>query len=243
LDNDTDAKLGSNSTFSNGDVYRETATINNKSHPHLASSKQNMLSSIRLLVLPVVLGLLFGFLLNKSTVFVAPTIRLQMLFQRYAMLKMFLAAVGTSMLSVSALLICCEQSYKRVLRSYIEQNASRLFLHYVVGGTLIGLGMVVCGSCPGTVFVQLGAGIKNSLYTCLGACLGSFVYYAVIHTRTQKHKPNREDVMLKQLPDLIYVNRFIMTSILGIVFLGMAIGLEFIIPWKQDLNRSLLSHL
>ena len=30
-----------------------------------------------------------------------------------------------------------------------------LVLHFLFGGSLIGLGMIVCGSCPGTVFVQV----------------------------------------------------------------------------------------
>lgn len=42
-----------------------------------------------------------------------------------------------------------------------KEAASSLFyfdvsvLHYMIGGTLIGLGMVTCGSCPGTVFIQM----------------------------------------------------------------------------------------
>jgi hypothetical protein len=81
--------------------------------------------NIRLIVFAIILGLLFGFLMNKANVFVAPTIRLQMLFKRFAMVKMFLAAVGTSMLSVSVLVLCCESSYQKELNRYIQQNIHR----------------------------------------------------------------------------------------------------------------------
>ena len=48
-----------------------------------------------------------------------------MLFQRFAMLKMFLAAVGMSMLSVALLVLCCGALYAKVLASYVEHNSRR----------------------------------------------------------------------------------------------------------------------
>ncbi|CAF4453354.1 unnamed protein product, partial [Rotaria sp. Silwood2] len=40
---------------------------------------------IRTILYSIIFGILFGFFMNKGTVFVAPTIRKQMLFQRFAM--------------------------------------------------------------------------------------------------------------------------------------------------------------
>lgn len=48
-----------------------------------------------------------------------------MLFQRFAMLKMFLAAVGMSMLSVAGLTLCCSNLYGKILTGYIEHNSRR----------------------------------------------------------------------------------------------------------------------
>lgn len=85
----------------------------------------NIFTDIRVVLYAIVFGLLFGFLINKGTVFVAPTIRKQMLFQRFAMLKMFLAAVGMSMLSVAFLSLCCSKLYEKILAGYIEHNSRR----------------------------------------------------------------------------------------------------------------------
>jgi hypothetical protein len=63
--------------------------------------------------------------MNKGTVFLAPTIRQQMLFQRYAMLKMFLSAVGVSMLSVALLELVRKVAYGKVLAEDIEDNCRR----------------------------------------------------------------------------------------------------------------------
>ena len=80
---------------------------------------------IRSIVSVIVLGLLFGFLMNKATVFITPTIRKQMLFQRFVMLKMFLAAVGVSMLSVAVLELVRKNLYTKVLVDDIEDNCRR----------------------------------------------------------------------------------------------------------------------
>lgn len=63
--------------------------------------------------------------MNKGTVFVTPTIRKQMLFQRFTMLKMFLVAVGVSMLSVALLFLCCSNRYIKIFNGYVEHNSRR----------------------------------------------------------------------------------------------------------------------
>ena len=86
---------------------------------------KSILSDIRTILYAIIFGILFGFFMNKGMVFVAPTIRMQMLFQRFAMLKMFLAAVGASMLSVALLVLCCKNLYAKILNGYIEHNSRR----------------------------------------------------------------------------------------------------------------------
>ncbi|CAF4458552.1 unnamed protein product, partial [Adineta steineri] len=98
---------------------------------------------------------MFGFLMNKANVYLAPTIREQMLFKRFAMIKMFLAAVGMSMLSVVLLILINESIYRKVLNGFIQRNNRINALQLIIGGSLIGVGMVLAGSCPGTIFVQM----------------------------------------------------------------------------------------
>jgi uncharacterized membrane protein YedE/YeeE len=46
----------------------------------------------------------------------------------------------------------------------------------VVGGAMQGIGMVLSGACPGTVFVQIGTGIPSGLYSGLGCVLGGILF-------------------------------------------------------------------
>ncbi|UJR14384.1 hypothetical protein I4U23_001381 [Adineta vaga] len=203
---------------------------------HGHSNNISILMNIFTILCSIIFGLVFGFLINKGTVFVAPTIRKQMLFQRFAMLKMFLAAVGMSMLSVALLELFRKVLYGKIINGYIEHNSRRNFVHYIVGGSLIGLGMVICGSCPGTVYIQVGSGIVNSLFTCLGGLLGTYFYYGIIHERVSTEKLPSTSFVLRRISDLLHTPSIIVHLILGLLFLGAAIGLEFLVPWRSDLD-------
>ena len=49
-------------------------------------------------------------------------------------------------------------------------------MRYWLGGTLFGLGWALVGSCPGPIFILLGAGIYNVAFVLLGAIFGTFLY-------------------------------------------------------------------
>mgnify|MGYP006990019109 CR=1 FL=1 len=109
----------------------EAVELVHKISPTTNESKRNssnvkkILADIRTVILATGSGVLFGFFINKGMVFIAPTIRKQMIFERFAMLKMFLAAVGTSMLSVAMLEIIANKLYNKILNGYIEHNNRR----------------------------------------------------------------------------------------------------------------------
>jgi uncharacterized membrane protein YedE/YeeE len=64
----------------------------------------------------------------------------------------------------------------------------------IIGGLLIGVGMTLTGSCPGTVFAQLGSGVRSGPLVLAGGVLGGIIYAAVsgnLKTKEAKDaKPN-----------------------------------------------------
>lgn len=50
------------------------------------------------------------------------------------------------------------------------------FTRYLVGGTLFGLGWGLVGTCPGPIFVLIGAGFYPVIIILIGALLGTFLY-------------------------------------------------------------------
>ncbi|MFA7444520.1 MAG: DUF6691 family protein [Flavobacteriaceae bacterium] len=50
------------------------------------------------------------------------------------------------------------------------------FARYIIGGTLFGLGWGLVGTCPGPIFVLIGAGFYPVILILIGALLGTFLY-------------------------------------------------------------------
>lgn len=67
----------------------------------------------------------------------------------------------------------------------------------IIGGLLIGLGMTLSGSCPATVYAQLGAGIESGPFVLGGAILGGILYTGVSHRlKTKQAKEAKPDANL-----------------------------------------------
>jgi uncharacterized membrane protein YedE/YeeE len=49
----------------------------------------------------------------------------------------------------------------------------------VIGGLMIGAGMTLTGSCPGTVFIQVGTGVSSGPLVLAGGILGGIIYTGV----------------------------------------------------------------
>ncbi|UJR24636.1 hypothetical protein I4U23_006010 [Adineta vaga] len=213
----------------------ENSSNSSQIHEKIASSKSNheISDSIRLLA-SILLGMSFGFLMNKANVYLAPTIRDQMLFKRFSMIKMFLAAVGMSMLSVVVLILINNSIYQKVLHGFIQRNNRINAIQLTIGGMLIGIGMVLAGSCPGTVFVQIGSGLRNSLITSLGASCGVLFYYIFLQNYLSKQDLSKSSIVLQQLPDLIGRKRLSICLAFGLLFLGIAFLLEYLLPYHNN---------
>jgi uncharacterized membrane protein YedE/YeeE len=49
----------------------------------------------------------------------------------------------------------------------------------IIGGLMIGAGMALTGSCPGTVYVQVGTGVRSGPLVLVGGILGGIIYTGV----------------------------------------------------------------
>lgn len=52
---------------------------------------------------------------------------------------------------------------------------------YLIGGIIFGLGWALVGTCPGPMFVLMGAGYVPILVVILGALLGTWFYGSINH--------------------------------------------------------------
>lgn len=162
------------------------------------------------------MGLVFGFALQKGMVHLPSVIRSQFLFGQNRMLAMFLSAAGTSAVVVQLLKL----AYGRgpAMDEY-SARSTRGPLAVFVGGLVLGFGMQVSasplalflflfdflsfqlsGSCPGTVWVQAGALVPNFALVWLGGLLAAYSF-SLLYSRIE--------------------NRFVVLVVLGIVLLSI----------------------
>ncbi|EQC31628.1 hypothetical protein SDRG_10794 [Saprolegnia diclina VS20] len=118
-------------------------------------------------------GAAFGFAMNKGQVYLPLVIMEQMGFQRFTMMKMFVGALGMSFVSKAIFRILQPETFQRMQASRASNPSTSTVL--VLGGVLLGAGMTVSGSCPGSVYVQLGAQLPSALACLAGTALGTFV--------------------------------------------------------------------
>ncbi|KAI5203662.1 hypothetical protein E4T39_04115 [Aureobasidium subglaciale] len=127
-------------------------------------------------------GTLFGAALFAAGVFAPSTIVAQMKLEDFTMVKAMLGASATS-----ALIVHLADSTKiAAMKPRTPQSIG--FFPYdgnVVGGAMIGVGMALTGACPGTVFVQAGAGLPSGIFVLGGGILGGLLFVSAQPTITK----------------------------------------------------------
>lgn len=196
------------------------ATINNN----------HMLTLIKSLIL----GFLFGFVLEKSKVYDPLIIKDQLIFKRFIMLKMFFSALAASTLVIFFYRNTFLTAYSKIYETVRDQLKARSTLSLIGGGVILGFGMAIAGSCPGMIFVQLGAGVTTAYFTLFGGFIGAFIHGIFYDTLNNLNKPNPKASqtiydMLKVKPNTLHVA--IGTSLMLSVTL-----LELLFPWRSDLK-------
>jgi len=125
--------------------------------------------------LALLLGIVFGFLLQKGGVTRYEVIMGQLLLVDFTVLKVMLSAVLAGMLGISVLL---HFGLVALHPKHGSLGSS------VIGGLLFGLGLGLLGYCPGTAAGAIGQGSLDALFggvagILLGTCCYSGIYHKI----------------------------------------------------------------
>lgn len=115
----------------------------------------------------LLMGFVFGWALEKSRVFEPGMIVGQMQLRNFIMVKVFLTAVATGLVVISAMY---GLGYAKLHIKELQVTA------IIVGGLLLGIGITISGACPGTVLAQAGAGYRDAWFTILGGITGAAAF-------------------------------------------------------------------
>ena len=122
----------------------------------------------------LLVGILFGIVLTKTEAVSWYRIYEMFHFQSFHMYGIIGTAIATGLLGIQ---IIKRKKLKDIDGMPIEiLDKEKGNARYWIGGILFCLGWALVGSCPGPIFILLGAGFYNVALVLLGAIFGTFLY-------------------------------------------------------------------
>ncbi len=126
-----------------------------------------MFESLPKLLLGLITGIIFGFLLQKGRVAKFPVIIGQFLLKDWTVVKIMSVAVAVGTVGV----------YTMYQLSLVHLDVKPLqFGAMLMGGVLFGIGITILGYCPGTSVAASGEGHRDAMVGVLGMIAGAFAY-------------------------------------------------------------------
>jgi uncharacterized membrane protein YedE/YeeE len=122
----------------------------------------------------LLVGFVFGIVLTKSEAVSWYRIYEMFQFQSFHMYGIIGVAVLTGVIGIQ---IIKRNNIKDINGESIEiPDKEKGSARYLIGGLFFGLGWALVGSCPGPIFILLGAGFWTILIVLFGALLGTYLY-------------------------------------------------------------------
>ena len=173
------------------------------------------------LILAVVFGFAFGWLLHRGGVANYNIIVRQFLFKDFTVIKVMLTAIIVGGIGVFLLV---QMGYAKF---HIKQSD---LLAISLGAGLFGIGMVLYGYCPGTALAAIGAGSVHALVGAFGMILGGVLYALSFDWVSQSILPVWAMGKV-QLPQLLGVSA-------PVIFIALALFLFVIATLERHAAKS-----
>ena len=122
----------------------------------------------------LLIGIFFGIVLVKSEA--VSWFRIYEMF-RFQSFHMY-GIIGTAMASGILFLQISKKGYIKSIKGaniFVPKKEKGL-IRYIIGGIIFGFGWALIGTCPGPMYILLGAGVWSMLIVIAAAILGTFIY-------------------------------------------------------------------
>lgn len=168
------------------------------------------------LMLGLVFGVIFGFLLQKGGVAKYHILIGVLLLEDFTVIEVMLSAVIVGMLGIFAM--------HRVGMVELQIKPTRYGAN-IIGGLLFGVGFGLAGYCPGTSAAAFGQGNFDALAAMIGLIAGSFVFAELSRwlSRTVESWGDRGELML---PEALHIPRAVFVPVFGLLLVMALIVLD-----------------
>jgi uncharacterized protein len=168
------------------------------------------------LVLAVVFGAAFGFLLHRGRVADYDTIVNQFRLKDFTVVKIMLTAIIIGGVGVLAM-------KEMGLVQWHIKNADLLAVG--LGAAIFGIGMVLYGYCPGTALSAIGAGSMHALVGAGGMMLGAVLYAMSFDWVKATILPVGQYGKIR-LPEVLGVSAWVIFGVLAVIAVGVFAAIE-----------------
>lgn len=169
------------------------------------------------LTLGFLLGIGFGFLLQRGGATRFDVIIGQLLFEDFTVVKIMLSAVLTGMIGVHAL------RSLGLARLHPKPGSMGAI---VPGGLIFGLGFGILGYCPGTAAGAVGQGSLDALFGgILGILIGAGIF-AAAYPALQKPVLERGDFGARTIPEILKLNAWVVVAVVAAAIFALLCFLE-----------------
>lgn len=146
------------------------------------------------LILGFIMGICFGFFLQKGGVTHYEVIMGQLTLKDWTVAKVMLSAVMSGMIGIYLLRI------PGLVRLHKKSGS---FGSTVIGGLIFGIGFALLGYCPGTVAGAVGQGALDALLGGVTGMLMGTGIYSILYDRLEKRILHLGEFGKITLPDLL----------------------------------------
>lgn len=173
------------------------------------------------LVIAVVIGFGFGFVLERAGFGRSTKLAAQFYLHDMTVFKVMFSAIITAM----AGMVIADGVGLVDLRALSESVVSYTYIGpMIVGGLVLGAGFIISGYCPGTSVVGIASGNVDALFTFGGVIIGSVIYGEIFPLIASFH--NSGDKGFLFLYDVVGIPAPILAAIIVAVAVMMFFGAE-----------------
>ena len=169
------------------------------------------------IVLGLLFGICFGFLLQKGGVTDYNVIEGQLLLTNFTVLKVMLSAVMVGMIGFHLM------KHFGYVRSHAAEGS---WGSNIIGGLIFGAGFALLGYCPGTVAGAVGTGALDALVGgMLGMLIGAGIF-AEAYPKLRATILPRGPFPAVTVPAFLHLNLWIVVVLLEACMIGLLLILE-----------------
>ena len=169
------------------------------------------------LIIGLLIGICFGFLLHRGGVTHYDVIVGQLLLTDFTVLKIMLTAVLTGMIGI-----------------YLLKSLGYVQLHpkpgsigtNVIGGLIFGAGFAILGYCPGTTAGAVGQGSIDALIGGIGGTIIGAGIFASVYGKIKDGILAKGDFGSITIPQILRVNEWIVVVPTAVCILAILIAFE-----------------